>query len=317
MRKTASQESLRTMASFGFKSTELTQRRMNCKMKKQYLGIVTKLLILGIHIQIFVNCKQTENSNESLLTLLVTTQLAANCATPQLSGENIPLKFSPYKKTVTQYMGSLGYLNNFEFGRRIQLDMKESIPAQYSILFYNANSPCDVPQDYSKNITSFSYLSARVNKTTTYSLPLSGNLMALATSYGASNTAPTDITLSIESSPVCKNPTTADATLRTLPFNFKATNSLAVIKIGSYTQNQQIVFTSNTTNLGNLQTIIVTGTDACYPTTYKAISFNQNAPNQNQVSWSSSTESGPLVILVQYFSESTTTAPNDIKVQIQ
>ncbi|WP_051997431.1 hypothetical protein [Leptospira alstonii] len=283
---------------------------------KQYKKIVMNLLILGITIQI-LNCKQSENSNESLLALLVTTQLAANCETPQLSGESIPLKFTPYKRVVTQYQGSLGYLNNFEFGRRIQMNMTESMPVQYTMLFYNANSPCDVPQDYSKNITSFSYFSARVNKTTVYTYPLSGGLMALATSFATSNTAPTDITLSIESTPVCKNPTTADGTLRNLPFNFKTTNSLAVIKIDSYTQNQQIVFTSNTTNLGNLQTLIVTGTDACFPTTYKTLNFQQNTLSANQVSWSSSTASGPLVILVQYFSESTTTAPNDIKIQIQ
>ncbi|AGS80643.1 hypothetical protein LEP1GSC059_0012 [Leptospira phage vB_LnoZ_CZ214-LE1] len=143
--------------------------------------------------------------------------------------------------------------------------------------------------------------------------------MALASSYGSSNASPTDITLSIEPSSVCKSPTTADAILKTLSFNYKTPSSLTAIKIDSYIQNQQIVFTSNVTNIGSggLQIVVVPGTDACYPSTYKTISFNQNTQNQNQVNWSSSTASGPLVILVQYFSETQNTAPNDIKVQVQ
>ncbi|EMN71772.1 hypothetical protein LEP1GSC100_0134, partial [Leptospira interrogans serovar Bataviae str. UI 08561] len=42
-----------------------------------------------------------------------------------------------------------------------------------------------------------------------------------------------------------------------------------------------------------------------------------NVQSQNQVTWSSSTASGPLVILAQYFSEVVTIAPNDIKIQVQ
>ncbi|EMN53689.1 hypothetical protein LEP1GSC089_0715 [Leptospira interrogans serovar Autumnalis str. LP101] len=51
--------------------------------------------------------------------------------------------------------------------------------------------------------------------------------------------------MSIESNPVCKNPTTADATLKTLSFDYKTPSSLIAIKIDSYIPNQQIVFTSN------------------------------------------------------------------------
>ncbi|WP_426487019.1 hypothetical protein [Leptospira interrogans] len=283
------------------------------------MKIITKLLLIAICLQTANNCKQSDNSNEELLTLLLTAQVAQNCSTPEYKGENIPLKFTPYTSRINQYVGSLGYLSNFEFGRRIELDMKESLPVQYTIRFYSANSPRDVPQDYSNFLNSFNLFSPRINKKTVYATPLSGNLMALASSYGSSNTIPTDITLSIESSSVCKNPTTADATLKTLLFNYKTPSSLTAIKIDSYIPNQQIVFTSNITNIGSggLQIFVVTGTDACYPTTYKTISFNQNVQSQNQVTWSSSTASGPLVILAQYFSETITTAPNDIKIQVQ
>ncbi len=280
---------------------------------------ITKLLLLGFGLQIALNCKQTDNTNEETLLFLLTAQVVQNCSTPELKGENIPLKFTHYTSRINQYMGSLGFLSNFEFGRRIEMDMKESLPVQYTIHFYNANSPCDVPQDYSKSLSSYNLFSPRINKKTVYATPLSGNLMALASSYGSSNTSPTDITLSIESSSVCKNPTTADSTLKTLSFNYKTPSSLTAIKIDSYIQNQQIVFTSNVTNIGSggLQIVVVPGTDACYPSTYKTISFNQNTQNQNQVNWISSTASGPLVILVQYFSETQNTAPNDIKVQVQ
>ncbi|MDO6395340.1 hypothetical protein Q4554_14765 [Leptospira santarosai] len=280
---------------------------------------ITKLFLLGIYLQIILNCKQSGNSNEELLSLLLTAQIAANCSTPEFKGDNISLKFTPYTSRINQYMGSLGFLSNFEFGRRIEMDMKESLPVQYTIRFYNANSPCDVPQDYSKFLSSYNLFSPRINKKTVYATPLSGNLMALASSYGSSNTSPTDITLSIESSSVCKSPTIADATLRNLPFNYKIPSSLTAIKIDSYLPSQQIVFTSNVTNIGSgsLQIVVVPGTDACYPSTYKTISFNQNTQNQNQVNWNSSTASGPLVILAQYFSETLNTAPNDIKIQVQ
>ncbi|PJZ29514.1 hypothetical protein CH378_12390 [Leptospira kmetyi] len=263
-----------------------------------------------------LGCIQENKSDDSLLVMLLGAQVVSNCSTPQLSGSDNSVKLTPYQKSGSQYMGSLGYLSNYEFGRRIHLNTNTSNPSQYLPIFYNANSNCEVPQDYSKSIGSYSYYSAVTSNVKTVSTPLSGNLMMNISSFFPSKLSPTDITVSIDATSICKTPTVADSTQRALPFDLKGVMPLSVIKINSYAPNQEIVITSTTTSLLNLDPLIVTGSDACYPQTFRSILFTQTSLTATQASWSSSTVSGPLVILLKY-PDSTTVAPNDIKIQIQ
>ncbi|PJZ51233.1 hypothetical protein CH380_21160 [Leptospira adleri] len=101
-----------------------------------------------------------------------------------------------------------------------------------------------------------------------------------------------------------------------MPFDFEGATSIAIVKIDNYVPNQQITLTSTTTNLGNFNPLAVPGSDPCFPTSIKDIPLTINAVSVNQISWFSSTASGPLTILFQY-PDSTASAPTDIQIQLQ
>lgn len=282
-------------------------------MKQKYRITLVLLVLITLNA---LNCIQENKSDDSLLAGLLISQVVSNCSTPQINDTEISVKLTPYTSTGSKYMGMVGYLNNYELGRRLHLKTKATDSSMYTMLFYKANSPCDVPKDYSKSISSYSSYSAATTNAKTISNPLSGNMMVLITSFFPSNLSPVDMTFAIDSAAVCKTPTVADGTLRSLPFDLKGVMPISVIKIDSYVPNQQIVFTSTTTSLVNLNPLIVTGTNACYPDTFRSITFTQTSLTATQNSWSSAAVSGPLVILLKY-PDSTTLAPSDIKIQIQ
>ncbi|WP_167883877.1 hypothetical protein [Leptospira stimsonii] len=265
----------------------------------------------------FQNCKPNHGDDHiSLLGLLLASNYSEACATPKITTSDLPLKFISFSILTTPYVGGLAFSENLEFGRRVNLKMTSSDPTKYSPLFYKANTPCDVPQNYLNYVSSYRYFLARGANTNTTITPLSGNLMVMSSSKFSPKVFPTDISVSLDSKAVCKTPIVASGTMKPMPFDFEGITSIAIVKIDNYVPNQQITLTSNTTNLGNFNPLAVPGADPCFPTSFKDISLTINPASANQISWFSSTASGPIVILFHY-PDSTTSAPTDIQIQLQ
>lgn len=280
------------------------------KLKK----LILFFTLIGLAFQ---NCKPNHgDDNTSLLALLFTSNYVAGCATPKITTSELPLKFVSFSILTTPYVGGLAFVENLEFGRRINLKMTTSDPTKYSPLFYKANSPCDVPQNYYNYVTSYRYYLARGTNINTTVTPLTGSLMVMSSSKFNPKLFPTDISVSLDSKAICKTPIIANGTIKPMPFNFEGATSIAIVKIDSYVPNQQITLTSTTTNLGNFNPLAVPGNDPCFPTSIKDIPLTINAVSANQISWFSSTASGPISILFQY-PDSITSAPTDIQIQLQ
>lgn len=271
-------------------------------------------ILTGIYFQ---NCKPNHGDDStSLLALLFTSNYVAGCATPKITTSELPLKFVSFSILTTPYVGGLAFVENLEFGRRINLKMTTSDPTKYSPLFYKANSPCDVPQNNYNFVTSYRYYLARGTNINTTVTPLTGSLMVMSSSKFNPKLFPTDISVSLDSKAICKTPIIANGTIKPMPFDFEGATSIAIVKIDNYVPNQLITLTSTTTSLGNFSPLAVSGSDPCFPTSIKDISLTINPVSANQISWFSSTASGPLTILFQY-PDSTTSAPTDIQIQLQ
>ncbi|WP_162267487.1 hypothetical protein [Leptospira santarosai] len=278
-----------------------------------------KLLIFCIlHGLVLQNCKPNHGDDSaSLLALLFTSNVASACATPKITTSDLLLRFVPYSILTNQYVGGLAYVENLEFGRRINLKMTTSDPSKYAPLFYKASGPCDVPQSYSiSSLNSYRFLFANGNKINSTMVSLTGNLMVMSASRNTSKVIPTDISVSLDSKAVCKTPIIATTTIKPLIFDFEGATSIAIVKIDNYVPNQLISLTSTTSSLTNFSPMAVQGSDPCFPTSFKDISLGSNNVSANQISWFSDTASGPITVLFQY-PDSTTSAPTDIQIQLQ
>lgn len=277
--------------------------------KKLFLFCILSELVLQ-------NCKPNHgDDNASLLALLFTTNLAAACSTPKITTSDLPLKFVPYSVLTNQYVGGLAYVENLEFGRRVNLKMTTSDPTKYAPLFYKANGPCDVPQNYG-SLSGYRSLIAKGSNVNSTLVSLTGTLMVMSASRNTSKVIPTDISVSLDSKAICKTPIIATTTIKPLTFDFEAATSIAIVKIDNYVPNQLITLTSTTSSLSNFSPMAVPGSDPCFPTSSKDFSLGSNNVSANQISWFSSTASGPITVLFQY-PDSTTSAPTDIQIQLQ
>ncbi|MBM9500734.1 hypothetical protein JWG44_10800, partial [Leptospira sp. 201903071] len=227
------------------------------------------IFVISLSMQ---NCKQNDgDDNTSMLALLFTSNYVAGCATPKITTSDLPLKFISFSILTTPYVGGLAYVENLEFGRRINLKMTTSDPTKYSPLFYKANSPCDVPQNYFNFVSSYRYFLARGTNINTTVTPLTGNLMVMSSSKFSPKVIPTDISVSLDSKAICKTPIIASTTIKPMSFDFEGATSIAIVKIENYVPNQQITLMSTTTNLGSFVPLAVPGSDSCFPTSFKDI----------------------------------------------